>query len=70
MIKKTDIIFSNLYGSADSSLKGALDRGDWKNTSKILKLGKQEIINKIKDSGLRGRGGAGFSTGIAKTETS
>ena len=63
-MKKENIIFSNLYGKNDESIKGALKRGDWKNISKILKLDKQDIINKIKDSGLRGRGGAGFSTGM------
>ena len=64
MIKKENLIFTNLYGSFDSSINSAAKRGDWKNTKKLLKLGKQEIINKIKDSGLRGRGGAGFSTGM------
>ena len=64
MIKKNDIIFTNLYGSFDPSLKEALKRGDWKNTAKVLKIGKQQIINQIKESGLRGRGGAGFSTGM------
>lgn len=63
-MKKENIIFSNLYGKHDESIKGALKRGDWKDISKILKLDKQDIINKIKDSGLRGRGGAGFSTGM------
>ncbi len=63
-MKKENIIFSNLYGKYDESIKGALKRGDWKDISKILKLDKQDIINKIKDSGLRGRGGAGFSTGM------
>ena len=63
-MKKENIIFSNLYGKHDESIKGALKRGDWKNISKILKLDRQDIINKIKDSGLRGRGGAGFSTGM------
>ncbi len=63
-MKKENIIFSNLYGRYDESIKGALKRGDWKNINKILKLDKQDIINKIKDSGLRGRGGAGFSTGM------
>jgi len=63
-MQKENIIFSNLYGKHDESIKGALKRGDWKNINKILKLDKQEIINKIKDSGLRGRGGAGFSTGM------
>ncbi len=64
MIKKENLIFTNIYGSSDSSIDAAIKRGDWKNTKKLLMLGKQEIINKIKDSGLRGRGGAGFSTGM------
>ena len=64
MIKKENLIFTNLYGDLDPSLNSSMKRGDWKNTSKILKRSKQEIINKIKDSGLRGRGGAGFSTGM------
>ena len=63
-MKKENIIFSNLYGKYDESMKGAIKRGDWKNIGKILKLKRQDIINKIKDSGLRGRGGAGFSTGM------
>ena len=63
-MKKENIIFSNLYGKNDESIKGALRRGDWKDIIKILKLDKQDIINKIKNSGLRGRGGAGFSTGM------
>ena len=63
-MKKENIIFSNLYGKYDESIKGALKRGDWKDISKILKFDKQDIINKIKESGLRGRGGAGFSTGM------
>ena len=46
-MKKENIIFSNLYGKHDESIKGALKRGDWKNISKILKLDKQDIINKI-----------------------
>ncbi len=64
MIKKDNIIFTNLYGNQDALINAAMKRGDWKNIIKLLKLDKQEIINKIKDSGLRGRGGAGFSTGM------
>ena len=64
MIKKENLIFTNLYGFNEPSINFAMKRGDWKGTSKIPKLSKQEIIDKIKDSGLRGRGGAGFSTGM------
>ncbi len=64
MIKKENIIFTNLYGNNDVSINSSIKRGDWKNLSKLLKMKKQDVINAIKDSGLRGRGGAGFSTGM------
>jgi NADH-quinone oxidoreductase subunit F len=64
MIKKDNIIFKNLYGRNDPFLKSAIQRGDWKDTKKILKKNPQDIIDIIKESGLRGRGGAGFSTGM------
>jgi len=64
MIKKDNIIFKNLYGRDDPFLKSAMQRGDWKDTKKILKKTPQDIISIIKESGLRGRGGAGFSTGM------
>ena len=64
MIKKDNIIFKNLYGRDDPFLKSAMKRGDWKDTKKILKKTPQDIISIIIVSGLRGRGGAGFSTGM------
>jgi len=64
MIKKSNIIFSNLYGKNNPGLSGAKKRGDWKNIKGIFKLSPQQIIDEMKKSGLRGRGGAGFSTGM------
>lgn len=63
-LKDEDRIFTNLYGRHDWKLKGALKRGDWYKTKEILEKGDQWIINEIKASGLRGRGGAGFPTGM------
>ena len=64
MLKDEDRIFTNLYGWADPGLARAKKRGDWSNTAKILKLGHDEIVERMKASGLRGRGGAGFPTGL------
>jgi len=59
-----DRIFTNLYGRHDWRLKGALQRGDYYKTKEIILKGKDWILNEMKKSGLRGRGGAGFPTGL------
>jgi NADH-quinone oxidoreductase subunit F len=64
MLADKDRIFTNLYGHHDWTLKGAQKRGDWDNTKALLELGRDKIIEEVKASGLRGRGGAGFSTGM------
>ena len=64
MLADKDRIFTNLYGIHDWGLKGALARGNWDGTKGILEKGRDWIINEMKNSGLRGRGGAGFSTGL------
>ncbi|HYD65359.1 NADH-quinone oxidoreductase subunit NuoF [Azospirillum sp.] len=64
MLSDNDRIFTNLYGRHDWRLAGARARGDWDGTKAILSNGKDWIIEQVKESGLRGRGGAGFSTGM------
>jgi NADH-quinone oxidoreductase subunit F len=63
VLKEKDKIFTNLYGYESPYLKEAQKRGDWDGTKKILALGPDKIIEEVKASGLRGRGGAGFSAG-------
>ena len=60
----SDRIFTNLYGKHDFKLNGALKRGDWYRTKDIILKGSQFIIDEVKKSGLRGRGGAGFPSGL------
>ncbi len=59
-----DRIFTNLYGRHDPGIEGAERRGDWHRTKDILAKGRDWILDQIKASGLRGRGGAGFPTGL------
>jgi len=64
MLSDQDRIFTNLYGIHDWGLKGARARGDWDGTKAILERGREAIVEEMKASGLRGRGGAGFPTGM------
>jgi NADH-quinone oxidoreductase subunit F len=64
MLQDKDRIFLNLYGQGDWRLKGARARGAWDNTKGLIDNGHDWIINEVKASGLRGRGGAGFPTGL------
>ena len=64
MLADKDRIFTNIYGLRDKSLKGAMARGHWDDTKGLIEKGKDWIISEMKASGLRGRGGAGFPTGL------
>jgi len=64
MLSDKDRIFTNLYGLQDPGLDGAKARGDWAGTADFMGKGADWIVDEVKASGLRGRGGAGFPTGL------
>jgi len=63
-LNDSDRIFKNLYGRESWDLKGDKSRGGWFKTREILEKGSEWILNEVKESELRGRGGAGFPTGL------
>ena len=64
MLEDKDRIFTNLYGMDECTLAGARRRGHWDGTADLMRKGPEWIIEQVKASGLRGRGGAGFPTGL------
>ena len=64
MLAEKDRIFHNIYGLKGADLAAAKKRGDWDGTEKFLTTDRAILIEEVKASGLRGRGGAGFSTGM------
>ena len=64
MLQDKDRIFTNLYGLQGPDLRSAMGRGDWDRTKDLIARGRDWIVSQVKDSGLRGRGGAGFPTGM------
>ncbi|HCQ82068.1 MAG TPA: NADH-quinone oxidoreductase subunit NuoF, partial [Rhodobiaceae bacterium] len=64
MLRDEDRIFTNIYGFGGADLASSQARGDWDNTADLIKKGRDWVIDEMKGSGLRGRGGAGFPTGL------
>ena len=64
MLDIKDRIFTNLYGEEPWDLSAAKKRGDWDGTKELIAKGREWIVEEMKSSGMRGRGGAGFPTGL------
>jgi len=64
MLHDQDRIFTNLYGDGGVDLRAAEARGDWDGTAGFVQKGREWLVDQVKASGLRGRGGAGFPTGL------
>jgi NADH-quinone oxidoreductase subunit F len=64
MLRDQDRIFTNIYGFQDPGLAGAEARGGWDGTDALAARGRAWMVDEVRKSGLRGRGGAGFSTGM------
>ena len=64
MLDDRDRIFTNLYGLDGWDLAAARRRGDWDGVKDIAAKGREWIVGEVKNSELRGRGGAGFPAGL------
>ncbi|MDG4604209.1 MAG: NADH-quinone oxidoreductase subunit NuoF [Defluviicoccus sp.] len=64
MLRDQDRVFTNLYGFDSPYLEAARARGDWDNTKDLIGRGRETLTKEVRDAGLRGRGGAGFNTGM------
>src|SRR5437868_3389718 len=57
-------IVSSRFGKGAADINRYLELDGYKAVQKALKMQPDEITNEVKLSALRGRGGAGFSTGM------
>ncbi|HZK43976.1 MAG TPA: NADH-quinone oxidoreductase subunit NuoF [Syntrophomonadaceae bacterium] len=63
MVEEKRILLRN-YGKIDPlKIEDYINAGGYKSLEKARNMGQKEIIDEVKNSGLRGRGGAGFNAG-------
>jgi NADH:ubiquinone oxidoreductase subunit F (NADH-binding)/NADH:ubiquinone oxidoreductase subunit E len=58
------VLLANVDQIDPFSLGAYLERGGYKGLKKALAMTPEEVVDTVKNSGLRGRGGAGFPTGL------
>ena len=59
------VVLSQYFGDADArSHDGWVKRGGYQALETALGMSRDQVIDVVKASGLRGRGGAGFPTGL------
>ena len=63
-VKQVRTVTSRLGRNNPESIEEYIATGGYEGLEKVLGLSQQEVIDEIKKSGLRGRGGAGFPTGM------
>src|SRR5260370_21748386 len=62
---KETVVLSQHFGDADArTIKGWTKRGGYDALAQVLKMDPVAVTDVVKESGLRGRGGAGFPTGL------
>ncbi|MEM4379946.1 MAG: NADH-quinone oxidoreductase subunit F, partial [Thermoplasmatales archaeon] len=64
MVRETRLLLRNIQFPDQVDLAKYLERGGFKGLKNALTLTPNEVIEQVKLSGLRGRGGAGFPTGV------
>jgi NADH-quinone oxidoreductase subunit F len=57
-------VVSKRFGLGATNIDRYIELDGYKAVQKALSMGADGIVNEVKNSGLRGRGGAGFSTGL------
>ncbi len=64
MFKETKILTEHYNDETYKTFEGYLNKGGYEGLKKAFTMSKEEIISEVKNAGLRGRGGAGFPTGV------